>query len=93
MSSTCDNEPCVTTYLLNEPKYYSPIFNSIPAQSEVKGYLVYELPLDWKKLNFTYLGWKDMKNLILSFNVTSDNLQEVVPIGSEYTAPYKGGNN
>ena len=88
--STADGVDVKTTYLINSPKEFDSIFNTIPELEIVQGCIVYEVPSDWNKLEMVYDGWEGTRGVVLEFEVTSDNLREIEPFGSEHTAPYKG---
>lgn len=77
VESNCDGKEIKTTYLLNDPKEYKPIFNTIPAEDITKGYLVYGVPEGWEKVEMTYTGWKDTKQLELVFSISADKLKDV----------------
>lgn len=90
LKSSCDGKEIETTYLLNDPKDYKTIFNTVPANGKQQGYLVYKVPEGWQKIEAIYMGWEETKEIKLSFEITSNNLKEVKPFESEFYAPYKG---
>lgn len=80
VKSYCDGKEIQTTFLINDPKGYKPIFNDIPGNGERKGYLVYKVPEGWKRLEMVYTGFMDTRQLELRFDISSDNLKDAEAI-------------
>ena len=93
LQSYFDGEAVDTTYLINNPKDYQSIFNVLPANSETKGYLVYQVPKDWKELKIEYNGWEISRGIKLQFLLNATEIKEVEAFGSEFFAPYKNQDN
>ncbi len=64
------------TVLLNEPEGYPTMFDNIMPQSHFGGFIVWEVPENWKKLEVTYEGWRDSDGLILNSTLTKDDLKD-----------------
>lgn len=62
------------TYLLNEPRKYPTIFKTIPAQKAISGFIVWEVPANWKTFEFSYSGWENVNNLFLQGKLTKKDL-------------------
>lgn len=69
-----DGKEISNTVLLNEPEGYTTMFTTIPAKSEQAGFIVWEVPSDWKKLKLTYEGWKGSNGLTLKGTLTPKDL-------------------
>lgn len=72
--STVDGTDLSHTFLVNDPEGYSSIFNSVPADTTTDGYIVWEVPADWKELTLHYTGWQDVLNTIIDGRFTPDDL-------------------
>ena len=77
LSATLDGKKITNTVLFNDPEGYSTIFTTILAKSEQSGFIVWEVPTDWKKLKVTYKGWKDSDGLTLTSTLTPKDLSEL----------------
>ena len=76
VSAKVDGKDIENTFLINEPKSYPAIFTHIPAGGTIGGFIVWKVPEDWKKLDFTYNGWKGSDNISLKAKFTPDDLSE-----------------
>ena len=54
-----DGEEITDTFLVNDPEGYTTIKTDIPDKMITQGYLVWEEPEDWEKLEVTYTGWNE----------------------------------
>ncbi len=98
LASKLDGEVVETTFMINDPKGYKTMFTHLPTREKTEGFLVYEVPSDWKTIDIEYKGWKNMDakgwqesfDTDLVFQVSSDDLQDVIEFGMEYFAPYQG---
>lgn len=79
LQSYVDQTDIPHTILVNDPEGYPTIFKNIPAESGINGYIVWEVPEDWKELSFEYTGWKESNSVILNGTFTSDDLKEPTP--------------
>lgn len=66
------------TFLVNSPRNYPPIFEHVEAGKTIGGFIVWEVPDNWKTLNFTYNGWKDVDNISLSAKFTPKDLKNPI---------------
>lgn len=60
-----DNKEIEHTFLVNSPRNYPPIFKHIPSGQDIEGFIVWEVPKNWKKLVFYYDGWQYTDNISL----------------------------
>lgn len=74
LSAKLDGKKITNTVLFNDPEGYSTIFTTILAKSEQSGFIVWEVPENWKKLKITYKGWKDSDGLTLTSTLTPKDL-------------------
>lgn len=78
ISAKVDGKKVEHTFLVNEPKGYPTIFTQIPAGKSIGGFIVWEVPSDWKKLEFTYNGWQDINNVSMESKFTPYDLSDPV---------------
>lgn len=78
ISAKVDGKKTSHTFLVNEPKSYPTIFTQIPAGESNAGFIVWEVPSGWKKLELTYNGWKDINNVKLEATFTPEDLSDPV---------------
>lgn len=76
LSGKVDDKKIENTVLFNEPEEYPTIFSNIAADSYYGGFIVWEVPKDWKKLEVTYEGWRDSNGLTLNSALTKKDLTE-----------------
>jgi len=76
LTATVDAEEIENTFLLNEPEGYPTIFSNIEADSYYGGFVVWEVPKNWKKLKIIYKGWLGSDGLTLSSTLTNKDLED-----------------
>lgn len=74
LSVKVDGKDIQNTFLFNEPEGYPTMFTNIAADSEQSGFIVWEVPQKWKKIEITYQGWKDSDGLTLSSILTKKDI-------------------
>lgn len=74
ISAKVDNKKIEHSFLVNEPKGYPTIFTHVAPGKSIGGFVVWEVPSDWKKLEFTYDGWKDINNVSVKAKFTPKDL-------------------
>lgn len=62
------------TFLVNSPRNYPPVFKHITAGSTIKGFIVWEVPKNWKKLVFYYDGWQYTDEIFLKCTLKKKDL-------------------
>ena len=70
-----DGKKIEHTFLKNDPEDYKTIFTHVPTNKTVGGFIVWEVPSDWKKLDVTYKFWKDADNVTLTSHFTRKDLK------------------
>lgn len=75
LKTTVDNKAVTNTFLVNDPENYTSIFQHINAGDELNGYIVWEIPSDWKRLSFTYSGWEGSGEVIITGSLTPDDMK------------------
>ena len=78
LSVKVDGKKTDHTFLVNSPRNYPPIFEHIEAGKTIGGFIVWEVPSNWKSLSLTYDGWKDTDNISLSGKFTRKDLQNPI---------------
>lgn len=74
ISAKVDGKKIEHTFLVNQPKGYPTIFTNVPAGGSIGGFVVWEVPENWEKLEFTYDGWKDINNISVKAKFTPKDL-------------------
>lgn len=73
LSAKVDGEEIKNSVLFNEPEGFQTIFKNIEPGETLRGFIVWEVPEDWKKIEVIYDGWKDSNNLSLNCTFTPDD--------------------
>lgn len=73
LSAKVDGKEITNTVLFNEPEGYQTIFDHVGVQDTLKGFVVWEVPKDWKKIEIKYSGWEDIDNLNINCSFTPDD--------------------
>lgn len=76
LTAKLDGNETETGMLVNQPKNYPTLFRSIPSETDTAGFVVWEVPQNWKKLQVSYDGWKYSDNIILDMEFTPEDLSE-----------------
>lgn len=74
LSAKVDGKDIVNTVLFNDPEGYPTIFSNIAANSYYEGFIVWEVPINWKKIKISYEGWRDSDGLTLDSTLTKKDL-------------------
>lgn len=64
------------TFLINDSKGYANIKTNIPTGLITQGYLVWEVPENWEKLEVTYTGWTPTHYTEPTIIITPEDLEE-----------------
>lgn len=75
LTAKVDGKKIENTYLLNDPMGYSTIFTNINAGKTAAGFIVWEVPQNWKKLKINYDGWKGSSGLTIKCTLTNKDLK------------------
>lgn len=73
LSAKVDGKEINNSVLFNEPEGFQTIFKNVDAGSILRGFIVWEVPEDWKKIEVVYNGWKDSNNLSMECTLTPDD--------------------
>lgn len=73
LSAKVDDTEITNTVLFNEPEGFQTIFQNIEPENTLSGFIVWEVPEDWKKVEIVYNGWKDSDNLSINCTFTPDD--------------------
>ena len=76
LTAKVDGRKIENTFLFNEPEGYPTIFTNIGGGEAIEGFIVWEVPADWKKLKVTYKGWKDIDGLTLDAELSRKDLKK-----------------
>ncbi len=73
LSTKVDHTDITNTVLFNEPEGFQTVFQNIEPENTLSGFIVWEVPKDWKKIEIVYNGWKDSDNLSINCTFTPDD--------------------
>lgn len=73
LSAKVDGNEITNTVLFNEPEGFQTIFQNIEPENTLSGFIVWEVPKNWKKIEVVYNGWKDSDNLSINCTFTPDD--------------------
>lgn len=76
LSAELDGKEIENTFLLNDPEGYPTIFSNIEPETSIGGFIVWEVPEDWKKLDVIYTGWQPGSGLTLECSLTKKDLKK-----------------
>jgi len=76
LEANIDGKKIENTFLLNEPEGYQTIFTNISAETIQEGFIVWEVPEDWKKLEVTYNGWQGSDGVSLHARFGKKDLKD-----------------
>lgn len=79
-SSQVDGNTLEHTFLVNDPEEYRTMFQIINAETDGYGYIVWEVPKDWKELTFDYTGWDQACYANIHGSFTPDDLMDITEI-------------
>lgn len=74
ITAKVDGKEIEHTFLVNEPFSYPTIFTNIEAGSTIGGFIVWEVPKNWKKFEMEYSAWKDINGVTLTAKFTPKDL-------------------
>lgn len=74
LSAAVDGVDVTNCALFNQPESYEPIFDHINKGEERSGFIVWQVPSDWKQFHMEYDGWTDICALTVTADVTPDML-------------------
>lgn len=74
LSAKVDGKEISHSVLFNQPESYEPLFDHINTGEERTGYIVWQVPSDWKEFRMEYDGWTEMCALNVTATVTPEML-------------------
>lgn len=75
LSAKLNDSEVKSTYLVNQPLNYPTLFKAISSGTDSAGFVVWEVPNHWEKLEVSYDGWKYSDNIILNMTLTPEDLK------------------
>lgn len=76
LTANVNGKELENTFLTNEPEGYPTIFANIEPEKTAEGFIVWEVPKDWKTLQIDYHGWRDSDGISLTCNLTKKDLRK-----------------
>ena len=70
LSAKVDGKEIANSVLFNEPEGFQTIFKNVESDEVLRGFIVWEVPENWQKIEVVYNGWKDSSNLSLDCTLT-----------------------
>ena len=80
LSATVDGNELQHCVLFNQPESYEPIFDHIRPGERLTGFIVWQVPSDWKEFQMKYDGWADICGLTVTADVTPEILCDPPPL-------------
>lgn len=75
ISAKVDGKTLEHTYLLNDPENYPTLLTTVKAKDSIGGFVVWEVPKDWEKFEFSYTGWENINQIDLKAVFSKKNLK------------------
>ncbi len=76
ITAKIDGKEIGHTFLVNEPFSYPTIFTNIEPGRAIGGFIVWEVPKNWSKLEMEYSAWKNIDGLTLSAKFSPEDLSD-----------------
>lgn len=76
ITAKIDGKEIEHTFLVNEPFSYPTIFTNIEPGRAIGGFVVWEVPKNWSKLEMEYSAWKNIDGLTLSAKFSPEDLSD-----------------
>lgn len=77
LTAKLDGQEIQHTFLLNNPKEYSSFFNNVwPSVYPMYGYIVWEVPKNWSKIELEFRQWEHTDYVTLDMTLTPDDYYE-----------------
>lgn len=76
ITAKIDGKEIEHTFLVNEPFSYPTIFTNIEPGRAIGGFIVWEVPKNWSKLEMEYSAWKNIDGLTLSAKFSPEDLSD-----------------
>ena len=76
LTASVDGEEISHSFLVNDPEGYETMFGNLPGKGEKSGFIVWQVPKNWEKLEYTYTGLEFSNHLSFSGTLTKDSLSE-----------------
>jgi len=71
------------TFLVNDPENYQTLFANIDPGNSKEGFVVWEVPKKWRKLEIEYNAWKNVDGLVLKAEFTPGDLSDPEPYSDD----------
>lgn len=78
-----DGKAISNTFLLNDPKEYHTILDTISAGFDRQGFIVWEVPADWKELSLQFRQWQYTEKVFLNLTLTPEDYLEAPAYSEE----------
>ena len=76
LSAKVDGKPVEHTFLYHDPEDYTTIFKNIGAGDHEEGFIVWEVPTDWKKMVVTFKEFELLGGKRLKLTMTPGDLKD-----------------
>lgn len=84
LTAQIDGNDVETTYLINNPHQYNSLYTDLPQDEAIGGFLVWEVPSEWKELSVTYTGFEAQDHVRPVIKVSRDDLSTPVDYDPVY---------
>jgi len=75
LTAEVDGEEIEHSFLVNDPENYKTIFTTIEATTLKQGFIVWQVPENWRNLTYTYKGLEFSNHLAFSGTLSKDTLK------------------
>lgn len=75
LNAKLDGEDITDTFLINDPEGYTTIKTKLANAKNTLGYMAWEVPEDWEKLEVTYTGWTQSYSTEPTILLTPEDLE------------------
>ena len=79
LKASVDGKEMEHTVLFNDPEGYTTLFTHVEPEDSMDGFVVWEVPKDWQKLDVDFDNWKYTDQVVLQASFTRDDLKAPVP--------------
>ena len=80
LTAKVDGQKTMNTFLLNDPEDYPTIFRTVKAKDYNEGFIVWEVPENWKKMVMTFKGFEPLGGKRLKLTMKREDLTEPAPL-------------
>lgn len=77
VKASVDGKETATTFLVNDPEGYRSILDIISPGNVSQGYVVWEVPSDWKHMDLQFFQWENTEHVVLNLALSPQDYLDV----------------